>query len=182
MKKKLNYFVLFLSLLTITISCDDSPNIALEKDADGFYRSSLGNFRIQFHTTPSAQVLDQQIGMEKFKVYSYQAFEDRRTGYKIEYIDIPEVLVEMTPAGFTHEAMLNNLSFLFGKEGLQLTSSSDVTYKDLKGLEFRFDGDQGSVIGRYFKIGNKTYTMYSFGQVHTEKINAFFNSFEILKP
>jgi hypothetical protein len=155
----------------------------MEKDADGLYRSAIGNFRIKLPTTPAVNVLDQQIGLEKFKVYGYQAIENRTEVYRIEYLAIPETLLEMSEStgGYNYDTVINNLFIQYKNQGFVLSSTKEVTHKDMQGVEYRFDSDKGSIVGRFFKVGNKTYTLYFLGQPYTNRINAFFDSFEILK-
>ena len=180
MKKTLKIAFLFLSIQLGFTGCGGEKT-SFTKDADGYYNSNISNFKIKFPVQPSTKVIDNQVGLEKFKIYFYQAVKEKDELYNLEYIELPTALAASSKQQNYLELVLTNLSNIYRRKGFNLTSKKEITYQNTKGLEFRYDGVMGSVIGRFFNINDKTYTMTFMGHPRTSEINAYFDSFQIVE-
>jgi hypothetical protein len=181
MKNKYNFFLIATLIITLLSSCNNENQINLTKDSEGFYTSKLGNFKIKFPASPVPNVIDNQIGLDKFKIHHYRAVKSKNEIFTLEFIDLPDnILSSISDEANYYESAINNLSNLYRSKGFELDSKKDILHKGLKGIEFRFNGSMGSIIGRLFKVDKTTYTISFMGQPTTSEIENYMNSFELL--
>ncbi len=154
------------------------------------YSSESGNFIINFPIKPTLRVVDNQIGVDKYKIYNYQAVTGQQMIYMAEYIDFPSYIMESE--SWTKEQAYNQiLKTLEAKyRGVfKLTKQEPTEQHNLKGQYFEFSlnpdanvlkGTKGGVKGKIFFVGNRSYQITYIGE-EQELIEPYLNSFRLIK-
>ncbi|GEM_PF-2186854 len=188
---KKNLLIILLAILTLN-SCQSQSKEKTEmyKTESGEYASESGNFIIDFPIKPRLQVIDNQMGTDKCKIYNYQAVAGQQMIYMAEYIDFPEYI--MKSESWTKEQAYNQiLKTLEAKyRGVfKLTKQEPTKQHNLEGIYFEYSlnpnanvprGVKGGIKGKIFFVGNRSYQLTYLGE-EQELIDKYLNSFRLIK-
>ena len=183
--KKTLIFILTIGLLN---SCKSEPKEKTEmyKTESGEYASESGNFIVKFPIKPGLRVIDNQIGMDKYKIYNYQAITAKQQIYMAEYIDFPEYILASWEKDQAYNQILKTLEAKYAGV-FKLTKQEPIEQHGLKGQYFEFSlnpnanvpkGVNGGIKGKLFFVGNRSYQITYLGEDHL-LIEPFLNSFRL---
>jgi len=187
MNKNLLIFLLIIFTLN---SCQSQKKDKTEmyKTESGEYASEIGNFIIKFPMKPNLKIIDNQIGMDKYKIYYYRTIVGQNMLYAAGYIDFPEHIIESWDKGDWYNQSLKTLEAQYGGD-FKLTKQVPTEQHNLKGQYFEFSlnpnanipkGVKGGIKGKMFFIKNRTYTITYLGE-NQELVEPFLNSFRLIK-
>jgi len=159
-----NLLIILMTVFTLN-SCQSQTKDKTEmyKTESEEYVSESGNFIIDFPIKPTLKVIDNQIGMDKYKIYNYQAVTGQQMIYTAEYIDFPAYIMESE--SWTKEQAYNQiLKTLEAKYGgvFKLTKQESTEQHNLNGEYFEFSlnpdanvprGVKGGIKGKIFFVG-----------------------------
>ncbi|WP_055446220.1 hypothetical protein [Lacinutrix mariniflava] len=186
-----NLLIILLTIFTLN-SCQSQSKDKTEmyKTESDEYASESGNFIIDFPMKPKLQVIDNQIGMDKYKIHNYQVVAGQQMIYMAEYIDFPEYI--MKSESWSKEQAYNQiLKTLEAKYGgvFKLTKQEPTEQHNLNGQYFEFSlnpnanvprGLKGGIKGKIFFVGNRSYQIMYLGEEQV-LIEQFLNSFRLIK-
>ncbi|WP_188467121.1 hypothetical protein [Bizionia arctica] len=184
-----NLLILLLTIFTLN-SCQSQTKdkTKMKKTESGEFYSESGNFIIDFPIKPTLRVIDNQIGMDKYKIYNYQAVAGQQMIYMAEYIDFPEYIIESWDKDQAYNQILKTLEAKYGGV-FDLTKKEPTEQNNLNGIYFEFSlnpnanvpkGMKGGIKGKVFFVGNRSYQLTYFGE-EQELIENYLNSFRLLK-
>lgn len=194
MQLKPNYMKKNLLIILLTIfalnSCQSQPKDKTEmyKTESGEYASESGNFIIDFPIKPKLQVIDNQIGTDKYKIYNYQAVAGQQMIYMAEYIDFPEYVIKSWDKDQAYQQILKTTEAKYGGV-FKLTKQKPTEQHNLKGIYYEFSlnpdanvprGVKGGIKGKIFFVGNRSYQLTYLGE-EQELIETYLNSFRLIK-
>lgn len=186
---KRNLLVILLTIFTLN-SCQSQLKDKTEmyKTESGEYVSESGNFIIDFPMKPTLRVIDNQIGMDKYKIYNYQAVAGQQMIYMAEYIDFPKYVMESWDKDQAYDQILKTLEAKYGGV-FKLTKKESTEQHSLNGIYFEYSlnpetnvprGVKGGIKGKIFLIGNRSYQLTYLGE-EQELIDKYLNSFRLIK-
>ena len=184
-----NSLVILLTIFTLS-SCQSQTKDKTEIDQteSGEFSSESGNFIIDFPIKPTLRVIDNQIGMDKYKIYNYQAVAGQQMIYMAEYIDFPEYVMESWDKDQAYNQILKTLEAKYGGV-FKLTKKEPTEQHSLKGIyyEYSLNPDanvprevKGGIKGKIFFVGNRSYQLTYLGE-EQELIETYLNSFRLIK-
>jgi len=178
--------IILLGYLFVIISCGDSSN-DIYKAQSGEYASPKGNFIIKFPVKPNYGVINNQIGLEKFKLNLFTVALGANKTFSLEYVDYPKDLFNDKPA---HQIFKETISGLKNRMGdvFYLASNEEIVQHGITGRKFILSfkeeyierGARGHIEGRLFKINNRIYTLL-FKGLNNDHVKPFMDSFRLLK-
>ena len=182
--------LIFLFIIFTLNSCQlqKKDKTEMYKTESGEYASESGNFIIKFPIKPILNIIDNQIGMDKYKIYYYQAVAGEQMIYATGYIDFPEYIIESWGKDDWYNQSLKTLEARYGGV-FKLTKQEPTEQHNLKGQYFEFSlnpnanvprGVKGSIKGKIFFIENRAYTITYLGE-NQELIEPYLNSFRLIK-
>lgn len=184
-----NLLIILLTIFTLN-SCQSQSKDKTEmyKTESGEYASKSGNFIIDFPMKPTLRVIDNQIGMDEYKIYNYQAVAGQQMIYMAEYIDFPKYIIESWDKEQLYEQILKTLEAKYGGV-FKLTKKEPTEQYSLKGIYFEYSlnpnanvprGVKGGIKGKIFFVGNRSYQLTYLGE-EQELIEKYLNSFRLIK-
>ncbi|WP_179319771.1 hypothetical protein [Winogradskyella helgolandensis] len=187
MNKKLLILVLTLFSLNACQSQTKDKTEMYETESKE-YASESGNFIIDFPMKPTLRVIDNQIGMDKYKIYNYQAVAGQQMIYMAEYIDFPEYIIESWDKEQLYSQILNTLEAKY-RGVFKLTKKEPIEQHNLRGIYFEYSlnpdaniprGVKGAIKGAIYFVGNRSYQLTYLGE-EQELIEKFLSSFRLIK-
>ena len=186
---KQNLLIILLTIFTLN-SCQSQSKDKTEmyKTESGEYASESGNFIIDFPMKPRLQVIDNQIGTDKYKIFNYQAVAGQQMIYMAEYIDFPEYVMESWDKDQAYQQILKTTEAKYGGV-FKLTKQEPTEQHNLKGIYYEFSlnpdanvprGVKGGIKGKIFFVGNRSYQLTYLGE-EQELIETYLNSFRLIK-
>ena len=184
-----NLLIILLTIFTLN-SCQSQSNDKTEmyKTESGEYASESGNFIIYFPMKPTLRVIDNQIGMDKYKIYNYMAVAGKQMIYVAEYIDFPEYVMESWDKDQAYSQILKTLEAKYGGV-FKLTKKESTEQNNLKGVYFEYSlnpdanvpkGVNDGIKGKIFFVGNRSYQLTYLGE-EQELTEKYLNSFRLIK-
>ncbi|REG82826.1 hypothetical protein C8N41_1172 [Winogradskyella sediminis] len=186
---KKNLLIILLTIFTLN-SCQSQSKDKTEmyKTESGEYASESGNFIIDFPMKPKLQVIDNQIGTDKYKIYNYQAVAGQQMIYMAEYIDFPEYVMKSWDKDQAYQQILKTTEAKYGGV-FKLTKQEPTEQHNLKGIYYEFSlnpdanvprGVKGGIKGKIFFVGNRSYQLTYLGE-EQELIETYLNPFRLIK-
>jgi hypothetical protein len=182
-----NTIITILIFQFFIFSCQSEPE-DIYKTKSGEYASRKGNFVVKFPTEPTLQIIDNQIGLEKFQINLFRASFGKQQVYSIEFTDFPEHLLKSWDTKQYYDQTIKTIEAQY--DGVFIISQQkEITQNNLKGREFvlslndnspKAKNKKGYVEGRIYKINNRVYSIMYYGEDNS-KVESFMNSFRLLK-
>ena len=183
MIKKIFLICGFIALL----SCGNNNSDDIYITKIGEYASKTGNFIAEFPTEPNHSSIDNQIGLDKFKIHNIKSSLGPKNFFTVEYVDYPEYIIKSMSDEQIFEQSINAVANkLAGNFVLQ--NQKTIEQNGLTGKAFQLEstdvakskGYDAFVLGRLFRNGNRIYTV-SYAGVNDERAGTFVNSFRLIK-
>ena len=180
-----NKLVCIITLLVL-VSCNDTVNNDVYKTKDGEYASRSGNFVADFPTQPKYTTIDNQIGLDKFKIHLYRSALGAQKIFSIEYVDYPEHFIASMDNEQLYAQSVNNFANKM-RGSFMLVLNENIEQHSLKGKAFQLEaskeiknqGLNAFIMGRLFRKDNRVYTITYTG-VDDKHVDSFLNSFRLL--
>ena len=137
---------------------------------------------------PTLKIIDNQIGMDKYKIYYYQAVMGPQRIYGIEYIDFPEYIIKSWDEDQLYNQTLKTLEAKYNGV-FKLSIQEPIEQHGLKGQFFEFSlnpnarvpkGLNGSIKGKIFFSESRAYTITYLGE-NQEQVEPFLKSFRLME-
>ncbi|WP_424494949.1 hypothetical protein [Salinimicrobium sp. GXAS 041] len=179
MAKKLLLILIFLAF----ISCGKKDSHDIYQTKGGEYVSKKGNFIADFPTLPTHTAIDNQIGLDKFKIHLYRSTIGKQKIFNIKYIDYPEHMVKSLSDEQLYIQGVTNYSNKMS-ESFNLLYQKPIEQHGLNGRAFQLElneiaknkGHEGFIMGRLFRINNRVYTITYIG-IDDKNAGPFIDSF-----
>jgi hypothetical protein len=171
-----------LLLLTLLISCSDSDIYKTKSDE---YASKPGNFIAKFPDEPVKNVIENNIGSEKFETTIFATSLGPNKFFSVTYDDLPTNLIGLTTDEELYDRMIENVLFRL-KDAFKVEHKKEITQHGLKGvfyiLEFKDKSlrNQGYISMKLFRNKNLFYNI-SYNGKNDKSIDPFMNSFRLIK-
>lgn len=168
------------------VSCGNNAN-DIYKTQGGEYASQKGNFIIKFPVKPNYGVINNQIGLEKFKLNLFTIALGANKTFSLEYVDYPKGLFNNKSNNRIFNETISGLKNRMG-DIFYIESNDDIIQHGIAGrkfiLTFKEDylkkGARGHIEGRLFKINNRIYILL-FKGLNNDHVQPFMDSFRLLK-
>ncbi|MBW1296292.1 hypothetical protein [Aquimarina litoralis] len=180
-----NKIVLILTFL-IFVSCGNNTNDDIYKTKKGEYATKTGNFIVNFPTEPKYTSVDNQIGVDKFQIHLYRSTLGAQKIFNVEYYDYPEYMIKsLSNEQFYTQSITNYANKM--AESFNLEFQKPIEQNGLNGYAFQLEinkkakskGLDGYVVGRFFRNGNRIYTVTYIG-VNDKNVDSFIDSFRLI--
>jgi len=179
--------ILLILTIFVFISCGKNEADDIYKTKGGEYASKTGNFVADFPTEPNHTAIDNQIGLDKFKIHLYRSTLGPKKIFNIEYNDYPEHMIKsMSNEQLYNQGVTNYANKM--AESFNLQYQEPIEQHGLSGQKFQLElndnaknkGLDGFILGRLFRQGNRVYTVTYIG-VNDKNVSSFVDSFRLLK-
>jgi hypothetical protein len=169
------------------VSCGNDKSDDIYKTKSGEYASRTGNFIAEFPTEPNYSAIDNQIGLDKFKIHNIKSSLGPKKFFTVEYIDYPEHMIKSMSDEQIFEQSINAVANKLA-DNFVLINQKPIEQNGLLGKSFQLEstdaaksnGYDAFVLGRLFRDGNRIYTV-SYAGVNDKNAGSFVDSFRLLK-
>ncbi|MDT0559173.1 hypothetical protein RM697_10960 [Ichthyenterobacterium sp. W332] len=177
--------ILILTILTV-LSCGNESDKMIYKTQGGEFASKPGNFIANFPTKPNHSAIDNQIGLDKFKIHVFRSTLGPNKIFSIEYLDYPEHMIKSMTNEQIYAQGVTNFSNKMA-ETFQLEFQEPIKQHGMNGHYFLLElkqnqidqGIKGHIQGKLFRNGNRVYTITFMGQ-DDKNIDIFMKSFRLI--
>jgi hypothetical protein len=179
--------LLLILIILTSLSCGNESSETIYKTKSGEFASKTGNFIADFPTKPNYNVINNQIGLDKFQIHVFRSPLGPNKMFSIEYTDYPEYMIKSMSDEEIYAQGITNFSNKMAKS-FELEFQEPVEQHGLNGQYFVLrlkqnlidKGVKGYIEGKLFRNGNRVYTVTYAG--HLDKnTDSFMKSFRLIK-
>lgn len=183
MTKQLALIIIILTF----ISCGNKTNKTIYKTKTGEYASKTGNFIADFPAEPNYSAIDNQIGLDKFKIHLFRLALSQNKLFSVEYYDYPKHMMKSISDEQIYSQGITNFSNKMS-DTFKLEFQEPIEQHGLKGQYFVLNlnqnaidkGIEGHIQGKLFRKGNRIYTVSYIGK-EDKNIDDFMKSFRLIQ-
>lgn len=173
-------------VLILIVFCSGETDKQIYETQGGEFASQPGNFIADFPTKPQYSSIDNQIGLDKFKIHLFRNNLGPNKIFSIEYYDYPEHMINgLTNAQLYAQGVTNYANKM--SESFKLEFQESIEQHGLDGQYFVLNlkqnainkGINGHIQGKLFRVGTRVYTVTYMG-AYDRNIGSFMDSFRLL--